>query len=80
MESVKLEPLGKYIDIITDYHANGSYESLKDHVTLLDHKDYAVIIRTLNFERQDFRDELLYVDEDAYNFLEKAKFCRTISL
>jgi len=72
MEQLRFEPLGKYIEVITDYHSNGSYESLKNNVTLLDEKDYAIIIRTLNFERQDFSKDLLYVDEPAYNFLSKS--------
>lgn len=73
MENLRLEPMGKYIEVITDYHANGSYESLKDNVTLLDKKDYAIIIRTLNFERDDFADDLLYVDKAAFDFLNKSE-------
>jgi type I restriction enzyme S subunit len=73
MEELKYEPLGKYIDVITDYHSNGSYESLKKNVTLLDQKDYAIIIRTLNFERDDFTDDLLYVDKSAFDFLAKSE-------
>ena len=64
--------MGDYIDIITDYHSNGAYKKLKENVELLDREDYAIIIRTLNFERNDFRNELLYVTEKAYNFLNKS--------
>lgn len=65
--------IGDFIDILTDYHSNGSYESLRDNVTLLREKSYAVMIRTLNFERNDFKDDLIYVDEKAYYHLSKSK-------
>ncbi len=72
MGKLKKETIGTHLSLITDYHSNGSYENLKDHVTLLDEKDYAIIIRTLNFERNDFTKDLLYVDKEAYDFLGKS--------
>lgn len=73
MSNLKREKIGKYIDVLTDYHSNGSYESLREHVTLLSEKNYAVMIRTLNFERNDFSEDLIYVDKQAYDFLSKSK-------
>ena len=70
MEKVRI---GDFIDVLTDYHSNGSYESLRDNVTLLREKNYAVMIRTLNFEQNDFKDDLIYVDEKAYHYLSKSK-------
>lgn len=65
--------IGDYIETITDYHANGAYEKLKENVELKSEKDYAVMIRTLNFEQNDFKDNLIYIDEAAYNYLAKSK-------
>ncbi|WP_199735293.1 MULTISPECIES: restriction endonuclease subunit S [unclassified Flavobacterium] len=65
--------LGNCIDLLTDYHANGSYERLKENVELLEEENYAVIIRTTNFEKKDFQKNLLYIDENAFNFLKKSK-------
>lgn len=65
--------LGELITDLTDYHANGSYEILKDNVTLLDTEDYAVMIRATNFEKQNFSTNLKYISESAYNFLAKSK-------
>ena len=42
MGKLRKEAIGTHLSLITDYHSNGSYESLKDHVTLLDEKDYAI--------------------------------------
>lgn len=65
--------LGSIIDILTDYHSNGSYKVLKENVTLLDKPDYAVMIRSTNFEKNDFCQDLKYIDIHAYEFLKKSQ-------
>lgn len=72
MNSLKKIKIGDILELITDYHSNGAYKKLKENVELLDKENYAVMIRTLNFERQDFKDDLLYVTKKAYDFLEKS--------
>jgi len=61
------------LTVLTDYHANGSYATLRENVTLLDVPDYAVMIRTTNFEKEDFNNDLKFVNEHAYHFLAKSK-------
>lgn len=61
------------ISDLTDYHANGSYVILKENVELTDTVDYAVMIRATNFEKNDFSDNLKFINETAYNFLQKTK-------
>ena len=65
--------LGNLITILTDYHANGSYEILRGNVEILDTPDYALMIRTVDFEKDDFENDVKYVSEHAYNFLKKTK-------
>lgn len=65
--------LGDYIQLITDYHSNGSYEKLKENIILKSYSDYAIMIRTLNFERNDFEKDVIYINEKEYNFLKKSK-------
>ena len=65
--------LSDHIDVLTDYHANGAYEKLKANITLKYEKDFAVMIRTLNFERADFEKDLIYLSEIEYEFLSKSK-------
>jgi type I restriction enzyme S subunit len=65
--------LGDLVTVLTDYHANGSYKKLKENVTLLVVSDYAVMIRTTNFEKGDFSGDLRFINEHAYNFLHKSK-------
>lgn len=68
-----LVSIGDQLDLITDYHSNGSYKTLKKHVDLKESPDYALMVRTTNFEQNNFTDSLRYVDKSAYEFLEKSK-------
>lgn len=62
--------LGDYISLITDYHSGGSYQTLKEKTKILHKPDYAVYVRTINFENNNFDSDLVYCDESSYNFLE----------
>jgi type I restriction enzyme S subunit len=68
----KTYKLGELITTLTDYHANGAYKKLKANVELRPEKDFAIMIRTTNFEKNNFEDNI-YLDEQAYNFLAKTK-------
>lgn len=67
------KPIGKIISLLTDYHANGSYQILSEHVKLLDEKNYALMIRTVDFETDNYETDSKYLSESSYNFLEKTK-------
>lgn len=69
----KLCQLADIISDLTDYHANGSYEKLKENVILSDMPDYAVMIRATNFEKNDFKKDLKYINKQGYDFLSKSK-------
>ena len=69
----KLLQMGEIISFLTDYHANGSYEVLKENVELKDSEDYACMIRATNFEKNNFSDLMIYISESAYHFMEKSK-------
>ncbi len=69
----EVSEIGKYLNILTDYHSNGSYETLRDNVTLLDIPSYALMVRTTDLENNNFKDGVKYIDEHAYNHLEKSK-------
>ena len=65
--------LDQILILLTDYHANGSYKILKEHVKILDHDDYAIYVRSTNLENGNFEVDLKFVSEKAYNFLGKSK-------
>lgn len=64
--------LGDIISLLTDYHANGSYATLKEHVKLLDIEDYAIMLRTTNFQ-ESTKSDYKYITKEAYEFLSKSK-------
>jgi type I restriction enzyme S subunit len=67
------EKLGNLISLLTDYHANGSYEVLNNHVKLLDNKDFCYVVRTTDLENDNYKDNLKYYNEYSYNYLKKTK-------
>jgi type I restriction enzyme S subunit len=71
--SWKWVSLGEIISDLTDYHANGSYLKMKENVQLIDTPEYAIMIRATNFEKENFKTDLKYITEDAYNFLARSK-------
>ena len=60
-------------DTITDYVANGSFKSIADNVSYKNEKDYAVLLRTVDYSNNYDENKFIYIDEHAYNFLEKSK-------
>lgn len=59
-------------DVVTDYVANGSFASLAENVKYKTEKDYAVLIRLVDYNNQ-FKGVFVYIDKNAYEFLGKSK-------
>jgi len=59
------------IDLLTDYTANGSFQSLADNVEYLDYESFARVIRLTDL-RVNMTNYGIYVDEHAYDFLAKS--------
>ena len=64
--------VGEVLELLTDYHANGSYKILKDNVKLLDKEDYAIMIRITNLGDKP-KEEYKYISKHSYEFLSKSK-------
>ena len=69
--SVKPVELRDFVDVLTDYHANGSYETLKQHVELKETEDYAWMVKSTDFEN-DFENDKRYINKHAYDYLIKS--------
>lgn len=59
------------IEVLTDYHANGSYKVLKENVSLKTEEDYAWMVRSTDFEN-NFQNDFRYIDKDSYDFMKKS--------
>jgi type I restriction enzyme S subunit len=64
--------LDELIHTLTDYHANGSYQVLKQNVELKDIEDFAWMVRSTDFENK-FQNEMRYITKSAYDFLAKSR-------
>jgi type I restriction enzyme S subunit len=64
---------GSFIDVLTDYHANGSYEVLKKNVVLKNTEDYALMVRTTDLEHNNFSKDVIHISKHAYDYLKKSK-------
>lgn len=72
-KKLKFEEFGNHINVLTDYHANGSYKILSKNVELFTDKNYALMVRTTDLENNNFENGVNYISEKAYNFLSKSK-------
>ena len=65
--------LEKELKVLTDFHSNGSYETIAQNFKLLDEKDYAYMVRTTDLETNNFSDNVKYISKSSYEFLSKSK-------
>ncbi|HVB55875.1 MAG TPA: restriction endonuclease subunit S [Candidatus Acidoferrales bacterium] len=56
---------------VTDYVANGSFESLRENVTYKNKPDYAVLVRLVD-HNAGWKGDFVYVDKASYDFLRKS--------
>ena len=66
-----LADLGNHVEV-TDYVANGSFASLRKNVIYNSDKYHAILVRTKDLQ-ENFANELVYIDQNAYEFLKKSK-------
>jgi type I restriction enzyme, S subunit len=62
--------LDSIIDVLTDYTANGSFESLKNNVQYFENQNYAALVRTTDLGKRKF-EPARFTDKKGYNFLSK---------
>lgn len=67
------EPMGDYMTVLTDFSSNGSYKTLDSKVVMYDEPKYAYMVRTTDLENDDYKNNVKYITEEAYNFLSKSK-------
>ena len=66
-------PMGDYMTVLTDFSSNGSYKTLDSIVVMYDEPNYAYMVRTTDLENEDYKNNVKYITEEAYNFLSKSK-------
>jgi type I restriction enzyme, S subunit len=67
----RVEKISEVFDV-TDFVANGSFASLAEYVKYKSEPDFAILIRLTDYNR-NYNGDFVYVNESAYNFLNKSK-------
>lgn len=68
-----VKKLEDYIEYMGDIGSNGSNEMVAKNLEMLDEEDYAIMIRTTNLTKNDFKNNIKYVTKEAYEFFKKSK-------
>ena len=63
--------ISTYTNKVTDFVASGSFASLRENVKYYNNKEYAILVRTKDFQT-NFKSELVYTDKHGYEFLENS--------
>ena len=63
--------IGDYVETVTDFVASGSFASLRENVTYYKTPNYAILVKTQDFQN-GFTDDLTYTDQHGYEFLQKS--------
>ena len=56
-----------------DIGSNGANKVVVDHLDMKDEEDYALMVRFLNFTKNDFTDDVKYISKEAYDFFKKSQ-------
>ncbi|WP_417371227.1 restriction endonuclease subunit S [Gelidibacter japonicus] len=65
--------LNSFLNILVDVGSNGGNDWVSANIKMKDEEDYALMIRTVNLNKNDFKNNLKYVSEETYNLFKKTK-------
>ena len=68
-----IEKFENYIEYIGDIGSNGSNATISANLEMLDEENYALMVRTTNFNKKDFTDNVKYVSKKTYDFFKKSQ-------
>ena len=63
--------LNDFLDLLTDYDANGSFADMANNVKTYDTQNYAWYVRATDLENNSPLDKVKYTDKESYDFLRK---------
>ena len=61
------------VEYMGDIGSNGANKVVVEHLDMKDEEDYALMVRFLNFSKNDFTDDVKYVSKEAYDFFKKSQ-------
>lgn len=72
-EDWKVVCLNDCLALLTDFEANGSFESVANNVQIFDTENFAWYVRATDLENHSDLSKVKYVDKKSYKFLAKTK-------
>ncbi|MEH6745791.1 MAG: restriction endonuclease subunit S [Maribacter arcticus] len=64
---------GEYISYLADIGSNGANKVVSKKLVMTESEDYALMIRTTNFTKNDFKNNVKYVSKEVYDFFKKSQ-------
>lgn len=62
-----------FMERCVDIGSNGANKVVVEHLNMKDTEDYALLVRTLNFTSNDFKNNVKYISKEAYEFFKKSQ-------
>lgn len=66
-------PFEEVIEYIGDIGSNGANKIISEHLDMKNEEDYALMVRFLNFTKNDFKNDVKYISKETYEFFKKSK-------
>ena len=72
-ESYSYVPFEEIVDYMGDIGSNGANKVVVEHLDMKDEEDYALMVRFLNFTKNDFSEDVKYISKESYDFFKKSQ-------
>jgi type I restriction enzyme, S subunit len=69
----EVKRFGDYISYLADIGSNGANKLVSEKLEMSDNEDYALMIRTTNLSRNDFKNNVKFVSKEVYDFFRKSQ-------
>ena len=71
--SFDIVPFNECVEYMGDIGSNGANQVVVDHLDMKEEEDYALMVRFLNFTKNDFADDVKYISKESYEFFKKSQ-------
>lgn len=71
--SYRIAPFETIVEYMGDIGSNGANKVVVEHLDMKDEEDYALMVRFLNFTKNDFTNDVKYISKESYEFFKKSK-------
>ena len=66
-------PFESIVGYMGDIGSNGANKVVVEHLDMKDEEDYALMVRFLNFTKNDFSEDVKYISKESYDFFKKSQ-------